>query len=44
MHIINMFLILYKINKNVTAHSGTWTTIVCVPIIVILITAFGVYL
>ena len=40
----NMFLLPYGIDKKSTAHSVTWTTIVCVPIIVILITLFGIYL
>ena len=40
----NMFLLPYGIDKRSTAHSVTWTTIVCVPIIVILITMFGIYL
>ena len=39
----NMFLIPYGINKKVTALSVTWTTIFCVPIVVILITIFGFY-
>jgi predicted permease len=33
----NMFLVPYGINKKVTALSVTWTTIVCVPIVVLLI-------
>lgn len=36
----NMFLVPYGIDEKVTAHSVTWTTIVCVPIVVILITIF----
>jgi hypothetical protein len=40
----NMFLIPYGIDKKVTAHSVTWTTIVCVPIVVLLITVFKIYL
>ncbi len=40
----NMFLVPYGIDKKVTALSVTWTTIVCVPIVVILITVFGIYL
>jgi hypothetical protein len=39
----NMFLIPYGIEKKVTAHSVTWTTIVCVPIVVVLITLFSSY-
>jgi len=40
----NMFLIPYGINKKVTALSVTWTTIICVPIVVLLITLFKIYL
>jgi len=40
----NMFLVPYGIDKKVTALSITWTTIVCVPIIVFLIYAFTIYL
>ena len=40
----NMFLLPYGIDKKSTAHSITWTTIVCVPIVVIVITAFALYL
>ena len=40
----NMFLVPYGIDKKVTALSVTWTTIVCVPIIVILIYVFTLYL
>jgi hypothetical protein len=40
----NMFLVPYGINKKVTALSVTWTTIVCVPIVVLLITLFSTYL
>lgn len=40
----NMFLIPYGIDKKSTAHSVTWTTIVCVPIVVLLIVLFGIYL
>ena len=40
----NMFLISYGIDKKSTALSVTWTTIICVPIVVILITVFGTYL
>ena len=36
----NMFLIPYGIDKKVTAISVTWTTIICVPIVVLLITIF----
>lgn len=40
---INMFLIPYGIDKKSTAHAVTWTTIVCVPIVVVLITVFRIY-
>lgn len=40
----NMFLIPYGIDKKVTAISVTWTTIVCVPIVVVLITIFDLIL
>ena len=40
----NMFLLPYGIDKKSTAHSITWTTIVCVPLVVILITLFGIYI
>jgi hypothetical protein len=40
----NMFLIPYGINKKVTALSVTWTTIICVPIVVLLIAVFGIFL
>jgi len=39
----NMFLVSYGIDKKVTALSVTWTTIVCVPIIVLLIYVFTVF-
>jgi predicted permease len=38
----NMFLLPYGIDKRTTAHIVTWTTLVCVPIVVILITIFGI--
>jgi len=37
----NMFLVPYGIDKKVTALSVTWTTLVCVPIIVFLISFFN---
>ena len=40
----NMFLVPYGIDKKTTAHAVTWTTIVCVPIVVLLITVFRIYL
>jgi predicted permease len=40
----NMFLVSYGIDKKVTALSITWTTIVCVPIIVFLIYVFTIFL
>jgi hypothetical protein len=39
----NMFLVPYGIDKKVTALSITWTTIICVPIVVIMISIFGIY-
>jgi len=36
----NMFLVPYGIDKKVTALSVTWTTIICVPIVVFLISSF----
>jgi len=40
----NMFLVPYGIDKKVTALSVTWTTIICVPIVVALIALFRIYL
>ena len=40
----NMFLIPYGIDKRVTALSISWSTIICVPIVVLLITNFNSYL
>jgi hypothetical protein len=40
----NMFLVPYGIDKKVTALSVTWTTIVCVPIVVLLIYVFTMFL
>ena len=40
----NMFLVPYGIDKKTTAHAVTWTTIVCVPIVVLLIYVFSMYL
>ena len=40
----NMFLIPYGIDRKTTALSVTWTTLVCVPIVVFLITIFKIYL
>lgn len=40
----NMFLVPYGIDRKVTAHSVTWTTIFCVPIVVLLISVFKIYL
>ena len=39
----NMFLVPYGIDKKTTAHAVTWTTIVCVPIVVLLIYVFSMY-
>ncbi len=40
----NMFLVPYGIDKKTTAHVVTWTTLVCVPIVVILIFLFDMVL
>jgi len=40
----NMFLLPYGIDKKTTAHIVTWTTLVCVPLVVGLITLAGLYL
>lgn len=40
----NMFLVPYGIDKRVTAHAVTWTTLICVPIVVILIYLFSTHL
>lgn len=37
----NMFLLPYGIDKKSTAHAVTWTTLVCVPIVVALIILFS---
>ncbi|MDG6219484.1 MAG: hypothetical protein QCI00_08600, partial [Candidatus Thermoplasmatota archaeon] len=37
----NMFLLPYGIDKRSTAHIVTWTTLICVPIVMILITVFS---
>jgi competence protein ComGF len=37
----NMFLLPYGIDKRSTAHIVTWTTLVCVPIVMILIMVFS---
>jgi len=37
----NMFLLPYGIDKKTTAHIVTWTTLVCVPIVVALVTLAG---
>jgi len=39
----NMFLVPYGIDNKVTALSVTWTTVVCVPIVVILIYVFTIF-
>ena len=39
----NMFLVPYGIDKKVTVLSVTWTTVVCVPIAVLLIYVFSIY-
>jgi len=40
----NMFLIPYGLNKRATALSISWSTIICVPLVVLLITNFNTYL
>jgi hypothetical protein len=40
----NMFLIPYGIDKRVTALSVSWSTIICIPIVVFLITNFKTFL
>lgn len=40
----NMFLIPYGINKRVTALSISWSTIICVPIVILLIANFKTFL
>ncbi|MBN1861603.1 MAG: hypothetical protein JW840_09110 [Candidatus Thermoplasmatota archaeon] len=40
----NMFLVPYGIDKRVTAHVVTWTTLICVPVVVVLIYLFSVHL
>jgi hypothetical protein len=40
----NMFLLPYGIDKKSTAHIVTFTTIVCVPIIYVLISMFAIYI
>lgn len=37
----NMFLVPYGIDKKITAHAVTWTTIVCVLLVVVLIYLFS---
>jgi len=39
----NMFLLSYGIDKKTTAHVVTWTTLVCIPIVVVLIMISGIY-
>jgi len=40
----NMFLLPYGIDKKITALSVTWTTLICVPIVVVLIFIFTQFL
>lgn len=40
----NMFLLPYGIDKKSTAHSITWTTLVCVPLVIALIVVFNTVL
>jgi len=39
----NIFLLPYGIDRKSTVHAVTWTTLVCVPIVVGLIMFFGIY-
>jgi len=40
----NIFIIPYGLDKRTTAHSITWSTLLCVPLAVILIGIFSIYL
>ncbi len=40
----NIFLVPYGINKRVTVLSVTWSTIICIPLVVFLITNFKTFL
>ena len=40
----NMFLVTYGIDKRATAHVITWTTLICVPIVVLLISLLATIL
>lgn len=40
----NMFLLPYGIDRKTTAHAITWTTLICVPLVIILIVFFSLYL
>ncbi|MEA2054487.1 MAG: hypothetical protein U9O96_05155 [Candidatus Thermoplasmatota archaeon] len=40
----NMFLLPYGIDKKSTAYSVTWTTLICIPIVVLLIIVFSTLL
>jgi hypothetical protein len=39
----NIFLIPYGIDKKVTAHAVTWTTLFCTPIVIVLIIFLSIY-
>ena len=39
----NIFLLTYGIDKKSTVHAVTWSTLICIPIIVVLIMIFGIY-
>ncbi|MDP2173875.1 MAG: hypothetical protein Q8M98_10820 [Candidatus Cloacimonadaceae bacterium] len=39
----NMFLVPYGIDKRATAHAITWSTLICVPVVVALIWFFSFY-
>jgi predicted permease len=39
----NMFLVPYGLDKRATAHSITWSTLICVPVTVLLIGLFSIF-
>ena len=40
----NMFLLPYEIDRKTTAYAITWTTLICVPVVLFLIIIFNIYL
>lgn len=40
----NMFLVPYGLDRRVTAHAVTWSTLICTPVVVALIWIFSFYL